>query len=347
MRILLNFIVLLLIIAGVGAFVGYREYNKAIEQPLNIQSQSTVEIPAGVSPSAMLAQLEQQRIIKNAFWIRLYWRLELKGQKIHTGEYLLKPGMTIKDLIALWLKGEVIHYRLTLVEGRSLKQIREVLAKQPLLVQKTPSMTDAQIMEALGDTGKHPEGLFFPDTYVFMKGDSDLDILRRAHTRLQKVLEEEWQNKADGLPYENAYQALIMASLIEKETGVPYERPEIAGVFVRRLAKNMLLQTDPTVIYGMGDNYKGRITRADLRAPTPYNTYVIAGLPPTPIAMVGREAIHAALHPNQGTSLYFVARGDGSHEFSDTLQQHNNAVKKYQLKRRADYRSSPQPIEAN
>ncbi|KJS28084.1 MAG: aminodeoxychorismate lyase, partial [Pseudomonas sp. BRH_c35] len=217
---------------------------------------------------------------------------------------------------------------------------------QPKLEQTLDGLTDAEIMSRIGASGQHPEGRFFPDTYRFTRGTSDADLLRRAYARLEQVLEEEWQQRAEGLPYKDAYQALIMASIIEKETGVPGERGEIAGVFVRRLARGMLLQTDPTVIYGMGEKYKGRITRTDLRTPTPYNTYTNAGLPPTPIAMVGREAIHAALHPADGTSLYFVARGDGSHVFSDTLNQHNRAVREYQLKRRADYRSSPPPRQA-
>ena len=176
---------------------------------------------------------------------------------------------------------------------------------------------------------------------------SDEDLLKQANARLEAVLAEEWDKRAEGLPYREPYDALIMASLIEKETGVPEERGEIAGVFVRRLRIGMRLQTDPTVIYGMGERYNGRITRNDLREPTPYNTYTIDGMPPTPIALVGREAIRAALNPVAGSSLYFVARGDGSHVFSNTLEQHNRAVREYQIKRRADYRSSPAPVAPN
>lgn len=246
-------------------------------------------------------------------------------------------------MIGLWKRGEVVQYSLTLVEGWNFRQLRSALQNQPKLQQTLDGLSDAEIMAHIGAPELHPEGRFFPDTYRFTRGTSDADLLRRAYARLEQVLEEEWQQRSEGLPYQNAYQALVMASIIEKETGVPEERGEIAGVFVRRLARGMLLQTDPTVIYGMGERYKGRITRTDLRTPTPYNTYTNAGLPPTPIAMVGREAIHAALHPADGTSLYFVARGDGSHVFSDTLDQHNRAVREYQLKRRADYRSSPLP----
>ena len=201
-------------------------------------------------------------------------------------------------------------------------------------------------MARIGHPKAYPEGRFFPDTYKYVRGMSDVELLQQAYARLEEVLASEWSERAASAPYSEPYQALIMASLVEKETGVPQERGEIAGVFVRRLKTGMLLQTDPTVIYGMGERYNGKLTRADLREPTAYNTYVIAGMPPTPIAMVGREAIHAALNPVPGSSLYFVARGDGSHVFSDDLDAHNNAVREYQLKRRADYRSSPAPAAA-
>jgi UPF0755 protein len=201
-------------------------------------------------------------------------------------------------------------------------------------------------MDKLGHSGIFPEGRFFPDTYRFVRGMTDVELLKKAYDRLDEVLAKEWSQRAADVPYTEPYQALIMASLVEKETGVPQERGQIAGVFVRRMEMGMLLQTDPTVIYGLGDRYNGKLTRAHLKEPTPYNTYVISGLPPTPIAMVGREAIHAALNPVAGNSLYFVARGDGSHVFSDDLDAHNNAVREFQIKRRADYRSSPAPTTA-
>ncbi|MNZ48707.1 putative aminodeoxychorismate lyase [compost metagenome] len=232
------------------------------------------------------------------------------------------------------------------MEGWTFHQVRELLSRQPKIEQTLAGLSDAEVMARLGQPGVFPEGRFFPDTYKYVRGTRDIDILRQAYQRMEGILVEEWGERASNLPYKEPYQALIMASLVEKETGVPGERAEIAGVFIRRLQKSMLLQTDPTVIYGMGQRYNGRITRADLREPTPYNTYVTPGLPPTPIALPGREAIHAALNPADGQSLYFVARGDGSHVFSDNLDDHNKAVQEYQLKRRPDYRSSPAPLPA-
>jgi UPF0755 protein len=256
------------------------------------------------------------------------------------------PGMTVEGLIDLWKRGEMVQYSVTLVEGWNFHQVRAALAKEEKLDNTLEGLSDSQVMEKLGHAGLFPEGRFFPDTYRFVRGMTDVELLKTAYDRLDEVLAKEWNQRATDLPYSDPYQALIMASLVEKETGVPQERGQIAGVFVRRMAIGMLLQTDPTVIYGLGDRYSGKLTRAHLKEPTPYNTYVIAGLPPTPIAMVGREAIHAALNPVAGNSLYFVARGDGSHVFSDDLDAHNNAVREYQLKRRADYRSSPAPVTA-
>jgi UPF0755 protein len=256
------------------------------------------------------------------------------------------PGMDAQSLLALWQRGEVVQYSLTLVEGWNFRQVRAALAKQAKLEQTLGNLSDAELMAKIGHPDVFPEGRFFPDTYRYVRGMTDAEILKQAYKRLDEVLDDEWAKRAADVPYADPYQALIMASLVEKETGVPQERGQIAGVFVRRLALGMLLQTDPTVIYGMGERYNGKLTRAHLREPTPYNTYVIPGLPPTPISLVGREAIHAALNPVAGRSLYFVARGDGSHVFSDNLDAHNAAVREFQIKRRADYRSSPAPVVA-
>ncbi len=315
--------------------------SEVLKQPLQVETEQLLNVPAGSTPNGLLLQLEEQGTLRGAFWLRLSWRLQGHVQPLHAGEYQLDPGMSVAQLLDKWSAGDVLQHRVTLVEGWSFRQVRAALAQQDVLQHTLGEVSDSALMRQLDQANVHPEGQFFPDTYNFVRGQSDLDILRQANQRLQKVLAEEWAQRADDLPYRSPYEALIMASIIEKETGVAHERDEIAGVFMRRLAIGMLLQTDPTVIYGMGERYTGKITRADLRRPSAYNTYVVSGLPPTPIAMVGREAIYAALHPKPGKSLYFVARGDGSHVFSNSLAEHNKAVREYQLKRRADYRSSP------
>lgn len=320
-------------------------YQDSLQQPLQLEQEQAQQVTPGSTPGQLLQALEQQGVIRGVLWLRMSWRMQQQVPAVQVGEYALTPGMTLSDLLHKWQTGDRISHRITLIEGWTFARVRQALAANPVLEQHTTELSDARLMAALEREGQHPEGRFFPDTYQFNRGQSDLDILRQANRRLEEVLEQEWQQRADNLPYKTADEALVMASIVEKETGMASERPDIAGVFVRRLRKGMLLQTDPTVIYGMGDNYRGRITRADLRRPTPYNTYVISGLPPTPIALAGREAIHAALHPAAGDALYFVARGDGSHSFSRTLDEHNRAVRQYQLKRRADYRSSPPPAE--
>ena len=332
-----------LVLAGLLLGASAWKIHSALEQPLNITQEEMLEVPKGTTPTRTLYRLEADGVIKDAFWLRVYWRFNLAGQPLHSGEYRMLPGMTVEGLIDLWKRGEVVQYSVTLVEGWNFHQVRAALAKDEKLEQTLDGLSDAQVMEKLGHAGIFPEGRFFPDTYRFVRGMSDAELLKTAYERLDEVLAKEWEQRAADVPYTEPYQALIMASLVEKETGVPQERGQIAGVFVRRMAIGMLLQTDPTVIYGLGDRYSGKLTRAHLKEATPYNTYVISGLPPTPIAMVGREAIHAALNPVAGNSLYFVARGDGSHVFSDDLDAHNNAVREFQIKRRADYRSSPAP----
>ena len=332
-----------LVLAGLLMGASAWKIHSALQQPLNITQEELLDVPNGTTPTGTLNRLEADGLIRDAFWLRVYWRFNLAGQPLHTGEYRMVPGMTMEELIGVWKRGEVVQYSVTLVEGWNFRQVRAALAKDEKLQQTLTGLSDSQVMDRLGHSGVFPEGRFFPDTYRFVRGTTDADLLRKAYDRLDDVLAKEWAQRAADVPYNQPYQALIMASLIEKETGVPRERGEIAGVFVRRLRLGMLLQTDPTVIYGLGERYTGKLTRAHLKEPNPYNTYLVTGLPPTPIAMVGREAIHAALNPADGNSLYFVARGDGSHVFSDDLETHNNAVREYQLKRRADYRSSPAP----
>ena len=339
---------MLLLAAGLAlvvlalALAGWRLHG-ALNQPLQVEGERLIEVVPGDTPGGVINRLEGEGVLDGAFWLRLYWRFNLPNQALHSGEYRLLPGQNVRDLIGLWVRGEVVQYSLTLVEGWSFRQVRAALARQEKLEQSLADLDDRALMEKLGLPGVSPEGRFFPDTYRYVRGMSDLDLLKQARNRLDLVLEEEWGKRAEGLPYRKPYDALIMASMVEKETGVAEERGQIAGVFIRRLRLGMRLQTDPTVIFGLGERYNGNLTRAHLLEATPYNTYVIAGMPPTPIALVGREAIHAALHPAEGRTLYFVARGDGSHVFSETLEQHNRAVREYQLKRRADYRSSPAP----
>jgi len=315
----------------------------ALQQPLQLSGEYLLEVVPGSTPGGMLNQLEAEDVLADAFWLRQYWRFNLSDKSLHSGEYRLVPGMSAVDLLHLWSRAEVVQYSLTLIEGWNFRQVLAALSQQEKLEQTLAQVSDEALMQALGWPEVNPEGWFFPDTYQFVRGMRDIDLLKLAANRQQQVLAEEWKARAPDLPYSDPYQALVMASLIEKETGVGSEREQIAGVFVRRLRLKMLLQTDPTVIYGMGERYKGNLTRANLREPSAYNTYLNPGLPPTPIALAGREAIHAALHPADGKTLYFVARGDGSHVFSATLAEHNKAVREYQLKRRADYRSSPAP----
>lgn len=351
MKIFAKFLVvslfLVCVIGLAGGVWGFLTLQRALHQPLQLTEPSTLVVEAGSTPGRVFARLEQQGVLEGAGWLRRYWQWQMKGAVLHVGEYALQPEMTAAELLHMMERGEVVQRTLTLVEGWNFNQVRQALRAAEHLEQTlAPDLSDAEVMAALGYEGEHPEGRFFPDTYQYTLGMSDRDILQRAHERMAQVLAEVWAERDEGLPIKSAYEALILASIVEKETGVPSERAEIAGVFTRRLRIGMRLQTDPTVIYGMGTDYQGNIRRRHLQQATPYNTYVIDGLPPTPIAMPGREAIEAAVHPADGKSLYFVARGDGSHVFSNTLAEHNRAVRAFQLKRRSDYRSSPAPESA-
>lgn len=268
----------------------------------------------------------------------LYWRvlsMEMRASgRLHAGEFALRPGMTPRDLIGDMANGRVLQRNLTIVDGWSFTDLRRTLAAVPTLTHDTAHLDDAAIMRVIGGPeSDNPEGRFLPETYAYVKGDKESSILKRAYVAMGKTLDAAWAGRAKDLPLASAYEALILASIVEKETGRADERPRIAGVFVRRLEGRMLLQTDPTVIYGMGASYAGNIHKSDLTTDTPYNTYTRVGLPPTPIALPGRAAILAAVHPADGKELYFVAKGDGSHVFSSSLEEHNRAVACYQLKR--------------
>jgi len=287
----------------------------------------------GTSFQSLLDDLQSKGIITKPWYLDYVARKSGRANKIKAGEYLLHQQMTPLDLLDLLVSGRVIQYSLTLIEGWTFRQVMEAISHHPHLVSTLEDASTQTVLTALDLPESSAEGLFLPETYHFPAVTTDIEFLGRAYQTLMQVLNEEWETRKQGLPYKTPYEALIMASLIEKETAKASERAKIAGVFVRRLKKNMKLQTDPTVIYAMGVNYNGNIRKKDLFIDSPYNTYRYKGLPPTPIALVGREAIHAALHPEQGTALYFVSRGDGSHYFSETLSEHNKAVLKYQLKR--------------
>ena len=253
--------------------------------------------------------------------------------RLQVGDYAIRHGITPRELLAKLESGKVIQHRFTIVEGWNLRELRAALAGDEVLVKQATDLDDRALMAALDRPGQHPEGRFLPETYHYTRGMSDLDLLRRAALAMDKAVADAWDARAAGIPIQTPEQLLTLASIIEKETGKASERPEIAGVFARRLRLGMRLQTDPTVIYGMGSQYDGNIRRSDLTTDTPYNTYTRAGLPPTPIAMPGRAALFAAANPADGDTLYFVARGDGSHVFSATLAEHNRAVACHQLKR--------------
>lgn len=314
----------------------WTSYQKALDDTLNIQSDSIdYSIKKGSSLSAVIYDLANKNIIKHPRYLLLYARLNGLSNKMKTGDFHLTNKLTTKEFLDNIFTGKVIQFSLTIIEGWSFQQLLDALNKHPQIKHTVSKISKEEIMLKLNLAGIHYEGQFLPDTYNFPKQLSDIEFLKRAYLSMQSVLKKEWDNRAVGLLYKNAYEALIMASIVEKETGQASEREQISGVFVRRLEKRMRLQTDPTVIYGMGDKYKGNIRKRDLQRDTPYNTYRRFGLPPTPIALPGRESIYAALHPAEGDALYFVARGDGSHQFSATLKEHNKAVIKYQLKGRA------------
>lgn len=339
-KLLLLVCVLAVLVAGIG-WMGYRAQQEKMQAQLPIDAPFELHVEKGTWYSRFVDQLVELSLVEDPLWLKIEARLNPSITHIKAGEYRVEPGMTLRSLLERVVKGDTVSHQFTLVEGMTFRELHERLLADDRLKHQTTDLTEQQILERLGIEYKAAEGLFLAETYQFERGASDLSVLKRAHEDLNAILEAEWAERMPKLPYQSPYEALIMASIIEKETGVPSERNEIAGVFVRRLEKGMRLQTDPTVIYGMGDRYQGNITRADLKRHTPWNTYTIDGLPPTPIALVGREAIEAALHPAEGKALYFVARGDGSHQFSNTLREHNNAVRRYQLNRRADYRSSP------
>ena len=320
----------------IASFVAWLQYKQFLTTPITLPEQTMIyTLPSGSNLQTVSRDLVKQGISPlPASYLHVYGRITGKAKLIKAGQYTLKAGTTLPDLLEQFIDGKVVQYPLTIIEGMTSAELISMLAAEPKLKKAIEDTSLTTIMTALGKPNRYGEGEFAPETYYFTSGTSDLAILKRAHNLLQKNLESAWKNRAKDLPYKTPYEALIMASIIEKETGIAEERPEIAGVFVRRLNKGMRLQTDPTVIYGLGDKFDGNLRRKDLTTDTPYNTYTRFGLPPTPIALASKDAIIAALNPKKGTSLYFVATGhEGRHYFSDTLAEHNKAVRKYQLKR--------------
>lgn len=278
-------------------------------------------------------QLVQQGVLKEPWGFIILAKLFNKEPSLQAGDYTLNRNITPYQLLFSLNNGKATQGSLTFIEGRTFAQMRQKMKKNDALKQTVNDLSEAEILKQLGSNYTKAEGLFFPDTFYFDRGTADTVVLQRSYDAMQSRLAKAWEDRAPNLPYKNSYEALIMASIVEKETGKASERPMIAGVFVNRLRIGMRLQTDPTVIYGMGEAYNGNIRKKDLLADTPYNTYTRDGLPPTPIAMPGMAAIEAALHPADTKALYFVGKGDGSHAFTNNLQDHNRAVVKYQLKK--------------
>ena len=326
-RFLLNCFLTLILLAAWAAGVFYLQYQKALNAPLVAEGDGIITVKRGDTLASLNHELVQRGVIHSDWVLPVYARLNPQAANIKAGDYRIDASTSLPSLMNDITNGKVVVYNITVVEGKTFKDLRASLVQTAGIEHTLNDKTDAQIATLLGIDGS-PEGWFMPETYQFHRGSNDLELLKRMYGEMQRTLEQEWPNRAEGLPLANPYQALILASIIEKETGVASERPQIAGVFVRRLQKDMLLQTDPSVIYGAAD-YHGDLTRKHLQTDTPYNTYINKGLPPTPIALPGKASIQAALHPADGDSLYFVADGKGGHTFSATYEEHQQAVARY------------------
>lgn len=314
-----------------GAWV-FIEYKSFVNEPIQFGKEGLLyELKQGNTLTHVAHDLQSRGFIKNASYLVWLGKLDGTANKIQAGEYRFNNGITPKRLLEQIVNGETLQYSLTIVEGWTFRQVMDAVNSNEYLLHTLSDYDDDQIMEKLGHPGEHPEGRFLPNTYLFPRFTTDVDFLKRAYNAMQKLLADEWPKRDMDLDLKTPYQALTLASIVEKETSLPSERRKIAGVFNRRLEKRMRLQTDPTVIYGLGRSFDGNLRRRDLHKDTPYNTYMHSGLPPTPIAMPSKESVLAALHPQPGDELYFVARGDGGHQFSSTLEEHNAAVVKYQL----------------
>lgn len=321
---LLTALALFAALTGAGGLLWYGN------QPLAAAYPTQINITPGMTLRGLAAALQREGVITHPLVFRLLGRLTGKGGELKAGVYTLDAPLTPLQLYAKFERGEVSQALVQFIEGWNLREVRAALAEQPLLKNDSADMDESELARAIGADGPHLEGLLFPDTYFYAPHSSDIEVLRRAYRLQREKLMVAWDARAPGLPYRTPYEALIMASIVEKETGAAAERPMIAGVFLNRLRIGMRLQTDPTVIYGLGTRFDGNLRKVDLQRDTPYNTYTRAGLPPTPIAMPSEAAIQAALNPAHTDALYFVSRGDGTHVFSSTLDEHNRAVNRYQ-----------------
>jgi len=317
------------LVAGGGA-LGAHLWHGYVRPLAMREPQVQVRIASGASARAIARAIGAAGVDLNELEFVAVARTTGATRSLRAGRYAIEQGMSMRSLVDMIRHGDVVKERLTIAEGTTFRELRQAFDAEPELLHQTAGMTDAQLLQAVGATQKSPEGLFAPDTYLFDSGSSDLDLYRRAYRMQADRIEHAWDTRAADLPYRNPYDALIMASLVEKETGQVDERRRVAGVFVNRERLGMPLQTDPSVIYGLGERFEGRLHHKDLATDTPYNTYIRSGLPPTPIALPGEAAIEAALHPETTGDLYFVARGDGTSEFSATLAAHQRAVDKFQ-----------------
>jgi UPF0755 protein len=323
-------VLLLTLFIFITSLVAYTFYQ--VKRPLDIEDTQLLTIKDGTSFSRFSKQLIKEDWLENRFWVRNYVRLKPKYANIKAGTYQVDKGSSIQSLLAQLVAGKEHQFRITFIEGTTFKQWLLQLNETDNIVHSIDKSSVVDIAKQLDINQTNPEGLFYPETYAFTAGTTDLELLKRARNKMSVELDLAWENRAEPLPYKNKYEALIMASIIEKESGKNAEHGIISSVFINRLNKKMRLQTDPTVIYGIGDSYQGDIKYSHLRKKTPYNTYRINGLPPTPIAMPGKSALHAALNPLTTNYLYFVSKGNGEHIFSTNLKDHNAAVTKYQLK---------------
>lgn len=325
----------ILVIAGivVGGYFATQIYNE-MHKEIVLSKNETIVFARGSSIRTLANKLIDKKLLKEKDYFLIWGKLNRQETRLQAGEYVITSGTTLANLLDNMVAGNIVRHNITLIEGFTFKQILEIIHQNPVIKSELKDLSTQQIMKKLGHEGEHPEGRFYPDTYQISRGVTDTELLTRAYNQMQRILNEEWQKRDEGLPFKTPYEALIMASIVEKESAVAEERPLIAGLFANRLRIKMRLQTDPTVIYGI-ENYDGNIRYRDLRKDTPYNTYTRSGLPPTPIALAGREAIHATLHPDKTNYLYFVAYGDntGRHVFSTNLKDHEKAVDKYQRKK--------------